>query len=241
MGTQAVDQEFQIIIAETSSFLARAKFLAMNIKDQTSFEEASAFRKQINAQKKSRLEKIAWLFSEPRRAAKAILDDIKAKERMVEGPHDEALNIIGPPLTEYFLDQERKRKADQDRLQAIAQKQRDDAALAAAEAAKAQGNSQKADAIIEKAAAKPAPAPKIQKTQAAPGVSFQTRYSADQAAAEDADNLWLLIQAVAADRSKAGALMANLVYLNGEARGRKEGFEAAYPGMKLVTETKPRG
>ena len=241
METQTVDQEFQVIVAETSSFLARAKFLAVNIKDQASFEEASAFWKQINSQKKERLEKIAWLFSEPRKAAKAILEDIKAKERAVEGSHNEALNVLGPPMTAYRQAAESKRLADQDRLQAIAQKQRDDAALAAAEAAKAQGNAQKADAIIEKAAAKPAPAPKIQKTQAAPGVSFHTRYSADEAAAEDSDNLWLLIQAVAADRSKAGALMANVVYLNGEARGRKEAFEAAYPGMKLVVETKPRG
>ena len=239
MGTQAVDQEFQVIVAETSSFLARAKFLAVNIKDQASFEEASAFRKQINAQKKSRLEKLAWLFSESRQAAKAIFDDIKTKERMIEGPHDEALNIIGPPLTEYFLDQERKRKADQDRLQAIAQKQRDDAALAAAEAARARGDVQKAEAIIQKAAEKQAPAPKLMKTIGAPGTSFATYYSVDEKAAENLDNLFLLVRAVAEGRKPVGALMANITFLNGEARSMKEAFD--YPGMKLVAITRQRG
>ena len=83
--------------------------------------------------------------------------------------------------------------------------------------------------------------PKILKTYSVPGVSFPTHYSADEAAAEDADNLWMLIQAVAGDRSKAGALMANVVYLNGEARSKKEAFEAAYPGMKLLSTTRQRG
>ena len=240
METQLVTPEQDKRIAALFSGIDDIKQRASELinaakKDQPWYEDITAYIKMINNFQKAAQDEIDEL-KKPLNEARNILLD---KEKRIVGGYKAVKDALNAPAADYFLEQERKRRAEQDRLQAIAQKQRDDAALAAAEAAKAQGNAQKAEAIIEKAAEKQAPTPNLRKPIGAAGTSFVTTYSVDEEAARNLDNLMLLVQAVASGRKPIACLQANLTFLNGEARAMKESFD--YPGMKLVATTRQRG
>src|SRR3990167_646023 len=97
-------------------------------KDQTWYEEITGFSKMINGFQKAAQEEIDELKKPINNARNILLD----KEKRIVGGYKAIREALNAPAAAYFLEEEAKRKADQDRLQAIAQKQRDDAALAAA-------------------------------------------------------------------------------------------------------------
>jgi len=78
-------------------------------------------------------------------AKKAVLDE----EREQDKPLAEAEAWIKPLISGYLAEEERKRKAEEDRLREIARKEEEDRQLQAALAAEQSGDKEEAEAIIQ--------------------------------------------------------------------------------------------
>jgi len=71
-----------------------------------------------------------------------------AQKKKVEAPLIEAERIIKPKMADYIAEQDRIKRAEEERLRAIAQKEEEDRRIAEAEQAAAEGKHEEAEAII---------------------------------------------------------------------------------------------
>jgi len=123
-------------------------------------------------------------------------------------------------------EQEAIRRAEETRLQAIAQKQAEDEALAMAAQAEAAGDHEIAEAIV----AAPVVAPTVRIIPTAPTPSRLTAGRSDWTA--EVVNLMTLVQAVAAGTQPIELLLPNQVALNRMAKALHSGFKV--PGVRAV-------
>lgn len=126
----------------------------------------------------------------------------------------------------WYDEQERIRKAEEARLQAIARKQAEDEALAMAEQAEAAGDHEIAEAIV----AAPVVAPVVRVASTAPKQSRLT--AARSAWSCKVVSLMDLVKAVAAGSQPITLIEPNMVALNGMARAAKSAL--AIPGVRAV-------
>jgi hypothetical protein len=126
-------------------------------------------------------------------------------------------------MASYHEEQERKRRAEELRLQEIARKQEEDARLQEAEAAEKDGMHEEANAILDA----PVVLPKVVVPVATPkisGVAFRETWAAEVVNAE------LLFKAVMEKKVPMSAISINLTFLNQQARSLKA--EMNYPGVR---------
>jgi len=148
-----------------------------------------------------------------------------AEQKQAEAPLMDAERIIKDRLVTYDQAQERIRREEQARLEAIARQHAEERQLAEALAAEAAGDNAEADAIINET-----PAPivvQVEKTTpVVAGVSFRETWAAE------VTDLAALVRFVAGSPSHANLLLANTTALNGLARSLKSAM--AIPGVRSV-------
>lgn len=71
-----------------------------------------------------------------------------AQKKKIEAPLIEAERILKPKMADYVAEQDRIRKAEEERLRAIALKEEEDRRIAEAAQAEAEGNHEEAEAIV---------------------------------------------------------------------------------------------
>ena len=140
------------------------------IQDQSTYELAANVRKAVNAKAKE-------LEGERKHIKEPIIEAGKRLDSLFKRPIDMCKKVIGicdQKMINYTDIQERKRKEEQDRLDRIAEKKRQELE-AKAEAKREEGKEDKAERYEEKAAEVMAPvaAPRVEK---AVGVHFTTRW-----------------------------------------------------------------
>ena len=126
----------------------------------------------------------------------------------------------------FDAEQDRIRRAEEARLQAIAQKQAEDEALAMAEQAEAAGDHEIAEAII----AAPVAAPVVRVAPTAPKPSRLTAGRSVWSA--EVVDLMALVKAVAAGLQPITLIEPNMTALNGRAREAESAL--AIPGVRSV-------
>jgi len=98
---------------------------------------------------KSRLKVIDDRLTDPKEKARGVWQDWVDLIKELKAPLLEKETFYKKEISTYALEQERIRKAEEDRLRAIAQKEEEERQLAAAVAAEQSGNKEEAEAIIE--------------------------------------------------------------------------------------------
>lgn len=152
-----------------------------------------------------------------------------AQKKKVEAPLVEGENIINPALAAYDTEIERKRMAEQRRLEEEAKKRAEDEQIAAAEHAEKQGDKVAAEAIIS---APVEVAPIIQPVAPRPdGISYREYWSAQ------VTDLFALVKAVATGQQPVTLLQPDQVALNKMATALKGAM--IIPGVRPVCEKKP--
>lgn len=154
------------------------------IKSNEDYSALDSFLVGLNELKKE----IVADFKESKAAAKAAHQAICDQESAHLDKLEEARIIGKPKLVAWRQEQERKDEEERRRLEAEAQKKRDEEALAQAQAAEKSGDKEAAQAIIEKAAAAPAPVVKVEPTLPKAKTVSQERWSGvgDPAAVKEA-------------------------------------------------------
>lgn len=151
-----------------SKTLARANELARNIKDDQTLGLAADYLLVIKRQRKEWAE-----FNKP---AKQKLDALKRelldRERQIDEPLERAeTQILKPAMAQYQVEQERIRRAEEERQRAILKAQEEDARLAEAAAAEKNGDKEAAEALIN--APVNVPPVILPKPEATKGVSYR--------------------------------------------------------------------
>jgi hypothetical protein len=151
-----------------------------------------------------------------------------AQKKKVDAPLVEAEGLLKPRIARYLEDQERKRRAEELRLQKLAQEEAERQQLADAALLDDIGETAMANALIEEKVytppvVLPRTAPKIA------GITVRETWSAQVV------NLMDLVKAVAAGRAPIQALQANTVFLNQQARSLKNAMN--WPGVRAVSDS----
>lgn len=156
-----------------------------------------------------------------------------AQKRKAETPLTEAEGIIKGALTAYSVEQERLRRQEAARLQAIADAEEETRRLEQAAAMELEGNEFGDTALVEEAhalinqpiAATPiAPLPKA--TPAVSGISHRTTYAAEVI------NLGALVQHIAKHPNLLPLLKVDMAALNAQARSLKDSL--SLPGVRVI-------
>jgi gas vesicle protein len=207
---------------ETKPVIATAE--AIVVSDDSSFEYAGAFLKDVKTREK------AWdEFFEPMlRDAVDTHKGILARKKEVREPLEKAEGIVKTKVVRYNQEQAEKAARLQREQEAIARKAEEDRRLADAAAAVEAGIPEEAvmetfnAPIVPMSVAPAPPPPKVQ------GLSFATAYRAE------VTGLLELVKFVAANPSHLNLLLANMTALNSMAKAQKEGL--ALPGVRVVKE-----
>jgi hypothetical protein len=151
-----------------------------------------------------------------------------AQRKKVEAPLIEAENILKPRINRYLEEEERKRRAEEARLQAAAQKQLEDEQLAEAEYYEQAGDTEAAEEVLAETRAPapvmvPASKPRVQ------GITRRKTWSAQ------VTDIRALIRAVADGKAPINCLKADMVFLNQQARSMKGTLN--WPGVKAVSDS----
>jgi galactitol-specific phosphotransferase system IIB component len=117
----------------------------ITIKTMADYTRASDIIMSIKAIRK----KITDTFKPIKQKMDAAKQEVLDQEKAADAPLKEAEAWLSPQIIEWNREQERIRKAEEDRLRAIAQKEEEERQLAAAVAAEQSGNKEEAEAIIE--------------------------------------------------------------------------------------------
>ena len=201
------EQATELKITDAPSY-EKAKELLLTIKD---------LRKEIESTFRPIIEK-----------AHAAHKEAIGQQRKVETPLVEAENIIKPLISKFLAEEERKRKAEEDRLRKIAEAEAEDRRLAEALQAEADGNSEEAAAILDE---EPAyiPPPIVPRTvSTGGGIAMRENWLCR------VENLMALVKAVAEGKAPLAAVNANVVFLGQQARSLRS--EMQYPGVVVYSE-----
>jgi len=139
------DKEIQSARDESSKIINRAMELAKSICDSATMNLAADFLLEIKRKRK-------W-WSDWNKPAKQKLDALKKelldRERQIDEPMERAENqILKPAMSRFQVEEDRKRKEEEDRLRAEAKKNEEDARLRDAQAMADDGHGELADAIL---------------------------------------------------------------------------------------------
>lgn len=203
---------------------ARANALTViHVVDAETFRAADARVKELNEIKTS------WegYWAKIKKSAHETWKGIVAKEKDVLDIVDQKKENQRADAKVWTDEQERIRREEERKAQAIAQKQADDEALARAAELEREGDHETAAAVI----AAPPPAPRVVVPTAVPaGYGNMTRkyYSAVVV------DLLALAKAVVAGKVPVAAIAGNQTYLNSQATQLKETMN--YPGVRVVVK-----
>ena len=197
---------------------------ALTISDKATYEKAAELLLSIKDLRKE----IDATFKPIREKAHAAWKETIAQQSRVETPLIEAEAIIKPRMSAFLQEEERKRKAEEDRLRILAEKAEEERRLAEAIQAEEDGDTEEAFAILDEVPAY-IPPPIVPKTVSTGG-GIQLRESWSFRV----ENLSALVKAVAAGTVPLGAIQANTVFLGQQARSMKG--ELRYPGVVVWSE-----
>jgi len=191
------------------------------IKDQNQYDTANSFILTIKKLQKEVKDSFGPIIAKAFQAHK----EAKAQETRHLEPLLKAEELVKGKMLGWLREQERIRQEMERKLQAEAEKKRQET-LAKAEAAREQGKEAKAERYEEKASQIVAPilAPTADKGSAI----VKKLYHAEVI------DLMALVKAIAAGQAPIILVEANMVVLNSQARSLKETM--SYPGVKVVAE-----
>ena len=145
---EAIEAEEQQLEAQAMTLKGQA--MSLTVVDQETYGVAGEFAKNLRTAKK----RIQDYFSPIKKAAHETWKGICAKENEAIRPIDEADAHIRKTMNAYLNEQERKRREEQARLEAIERekaRKEQEALLKRAAAAEAKGKTDKAEELFEKA------------------------------------------------------------------------------------------
>mgnify|MGYP001589650164 CR=1 FL=1 len=143
-----------------------------------------------------------------------------------------ALDHLNKQMTVWYIEQEKIRKAEEDRLRLEALKKEEDERLAAALQAEAEGQEEEAQAILETPIIVPPPmVEKAVPKQA--GLAMTTTWK------HRVTSLQMLCKAIAEGKAPITCIQANDVFLGQQARAGKG--EIKYPGVEFFPGQSMRG
>ena len=197
---------------------------AIVVRDDTSFEEAGAFLKDVKTREKAWEDFFAPMLRDAVDAHKGIL----ARKKQVLSPLEQAEGIVKTKVVTYNLEQAEIAARIQREQEAAARKAEEDRRLADAAAAVEAGIPEEAvmetfDAPIVPMSVAPAPPP-----PKVAGLSFATSYKAEMTSLHE------LVKFVAANPSHLNLLLPNMTALHSMAKAQKEGL--SLPGIRVVKE-----
>ena len=212
--------EDKIIEVEKQVLTIDVKARELSIESQNSYNMANEFLKTI----KTLQTKIKDTFSPMKKKASDAHKEICLQEtRQLELPL-KAEALVKSKMLEWMQIQEEIRFKQEAKLQARAEKERQEA-LAKAEAARANGKESRAERYEEKAAN--IIAPQLAPTIDTGGAGIRKYWSAEVV------DLMLLVKAIADGRASIMAVEPNMPFLNKQAEMLKETFN--FPGIKAVS------
>lgn len=203
----------------------------VEVKDAASFEQASRVMKLIVDVEK----KVKDYWGPIKDSAHKTWKGLVAKESEMLDPLAAAKDKQRLSAKTWADEEERKRKAEEARLQEIARKQAEDAALAAAAEAEASGDTATAEQIIQA----PVEVPQVTAPRSVPsghGRLLTKYYSAELVGVtEDAKlaSLKLLVTAIAAGKVPLHAVQLNNSFANGQAKQFKTTAALNWPGVQV--------
>lgn len=193
---------------------------AFTIVDQAGYEYVVEIVKKVKDRRKM------WsnMIKPVKEAARAAWQKVIDLEKEVDTPLSVIENeVCKPKLVAWEQEQERKRRAEQERIAKELKRQEEEAKLAVAVELEAGGNQAAADLVLETPSV--APAIELPKTTAVKGISYRDIYSAVVT-----DKLAFVL-AVAAGKIPLEAVSENGSFLNNQAKAFKGAL--AYPGVEV--------
>ena len=196
---------------------------ALTITDKISYEAGRELLLNIKDLRKQISDTFKPIIDKANQAHKEAI----AQQRKVESPLIEAEGIIKNRIGAFLAEEERKRRAEEDRLRKIAEQEAEERRLAEAIAAEAEGDTEGAEAILDDEIFVPPPiVPKTVTTGG--GISMREVWQCR------VENLMQLVQAVAEGKVPLSAVQANTVFLGQQARSLKS--EMKYPGVTVFSQ-----
>lgn len=223
MNMEIVVPDQEEVQNEATQYPMQARALAEAIKDDDSYQTAGQFLITIKGFRK----KVESTFGEVVSKAHAAWKATIALRKLADDPLDEAERIIKPALAAYDQEQERVRRAEQDRIMAEQKKRDEDSRLAQAAKVAETGDLSGAEAILDAPAAPlvmPPPPPK----STVAGISYSDAWKAEVI------DLKALVKAVAEGKAPLTLLEANTTAINSMAKSLKA--ELKYPGIRVWSE-----
>ena len=196
----------------------------LTITDKISFDSAKELLLSIKDLRKQIDDTFSPIIDKAHQAHKEAL----AQKKKVENPLIEAEGIIKPRMASFLQEEERKRKAEEDRLRLEAQKAEEERRIAEAIQAEAEGDIEEAAAILDE---EPAyiPPPIVPRTvSTGGGIAMRENWLCR------VENLMALVKAVAEGKAPLAAVNANVVFLGQQARSLRS--EMQYPGVVVYSE-----
>jgi len=225
--TELIPPEYQENFRSHSHLEARARELANAIKDDASYREACDFRITVDKQRKT----WALAIKPAVQAAHLAHKKIKDVENMVDLPLSNSLDILDPQISRYRVEQENKRRIEQERINRQLREQEETNRLNEAEELEKSGKAEEAQAVLEA----PIVAPEVilPSTTKVAGISDRTYWSAE------VFNLKLLCKAIAEGKADPSFVLPNTTALNGMARSMKSAMNAEWEpkGVRAVSRT----
>lgn len=213
--------------AEYLPIVKEAEAVALAINSAETYEMAGTLYQQI----KVKIKQVGEVLDPFVQAAHKTWKEAVAERGKYLEPLERAEQALKPALGAWQAEQRRIQEEEQRKAEAEAQRKAEDERIAQAEAAKAAGDADLADAMLS---APVIAAPVAPMTSAAPkikGLSFRDNYSAQVV------DLKALIKAVAAGTVPMAAILPNESFLNSQAKQLKGEFN--YPGVKCLKNNIP--
>jgi hypothetical protein len=217
-----IDPEHNEVQKESESYPRIAREAADNVKDLETYNNAAAILISIKGFEK----KVGEHYDDDIATAHALHRSLTTKKNMALMPLRAAEGIIKPALAAYICAEEKKQKAEEDRIMAEQKKRNEEAQLAQAEEASNQGNLDAANAILEAPAATII-MPVVQQTKA-PGISMTEVWHAE------AFDLKTILVDVVAGKTPMSFLEINDKVVNSMVKNLKGEFK--YRGFKVWSE-----
>lgn len=213
---------------ETKALTLSERAALLKIEDQPGYDVAVDFLKGVKALRNEAEAHHRPVIDAAHKAHKAAVDALKR----IDVPLEQAERLIKGTMAAWTLEQERIRRAEEDRLRLEQEKAREAELEAQLEQAEAEGaNETEVLAMIEQAAMAPAPPPPTVAPvyKPAAGVAVRKTYAAE------VTSLRLLIQHVAQRPDLEYLLAADLPKLNQLAR--MQGVGLRIPGVKVIEKS----
>ena len=216
----SLQQEVDKGKTQRESMIVRATELAAAIKDEASCKEAAGYANELYRWVKFWKEKLTGPKEDASKAHKAIC----ALEKELIGPAEQAVrDIIDPKVNAWREAEDRKRRAEAEKLAAEQRKREEDERLRRAAELEAAGEKDIANELLDA----PIDTPHVELPKVAiHGQSIRHVYEAEVMSLDQ------LVKAVAAGKAHPNCVIANGAFLNQEARAQKELLKI--PGVRVV-------